>query len=79
MHDLLEKIAGFTMVLLLPIVVVGGALATLFAIGALFDALDHPDEVRGRIEAAFRRPPKAPRLAGPGHYYRPYWSGSSEG
>jgi hypothetical protein len=33
-----------------------GGLVTLFAVGALFDALDHPSEVRGRIDAAFRRP-----------------------
>jgi len=41
----------------------------------LFDALDHPQEVRGRIEGAFRRPPRPARMAGPDHYYQPYWSG----
>jgi hypothetical protein len=75
MPDLLEKIGGFALILLLPLVVVGGALVTLFAVGALFDALDHPKEVRGRIEAAFQRPPRPPRMAGPDHYYQPYWSG----
>jgi hypothetical protein len=75
MADLLEKVAGFSLILFLPLVIIGGALVTLFAVGALFDALDHPGEVRGRIEAAFRRPPKPPRMAGPGHYYQPYWSG----
>jgi len=77
MPDLLERAAGFSLVLLLPFVVVGGALLTLFAVGALFDALDHPNEVRGRIDAAFRRPPKPARMAGPGHYYQPYWQGPS--
>ena len=75
MGEILETAGGFLLVLLLPFVVIGGALLTLFAVGALFDALDHPDDVRTRIEAAFRRPPRAPRLAGPEHYYRPYWSG----
>lgn len=64
----------FLFILLVPVVVVAGALATLFGVGALFDALDHPDELRGRIEAAFRRPPRPPKEAGPEHYYRPYWS-----
>jgi hypothetical protein len=77
MPEFLETIAGFALILLLPLVIIGGALVTLFAVGALFDALDHPSDVRTRIEAAFRRPPKPPRMAGPGHYYRPYWSGGS--
>jgi hypothetical protein len=77
MPDLLERAAGFSLILLLPFIVVAGALLTLFAVGALFDALDHPTEVRGRIDAAFRRPPKPARMAGPGHYYRPYWLGRS--
>jgi hypothetical protein len=77
MPDLLERAAGFSLILLLPFVVVGGALLTLFAVGALFDALDHPNEVRGRIDAAFRRPPRPARMAGPDHYYQPYWSSRS--
>ena len=77
MGEILEKAAGFLLVLLLPLVLVGGALVTLFAIGALFDALEHPEDVRRRVEAAFRRPPRPARLAGPDHYYRPYWSGRS--
>jgi len=74
MPDLLEKSFGFALILLLPLVVIGGALVTLFAVGALFDALDHPQEVRGRIEGAFRRPPRPSRMAGADHYYQPYWS-----
>jgi hypothetical protein len=75
MPDLLEKAVGFALILLLPLVVIAGALVTLFGVGALFDALDHPSEVRGRIEAAFRRPLRPSRMAGPDHYYQPYWSG----
>jgi hypothetical protein len=75
MPEILEAAIGFLLILLLPFVVIGGGLVTLFAVGALFDALDHPQDLRGRVEAAFRRPPREPRLAGPGHYYRPYWAG----
>jgi hypothetical protein len=75
MADLLEKALGFALILFLPLVVIGGALVSLFAVGALFDALDHPREVRGRIEAAFRRPPPPARMTAPDHYYQPYWSG----
>jgi hypothetical protein len=77
MPDLLEKTFGFALILLLPLVIIGGGLFTLFAVGALFDALDHPKEVRGRIDALFRRPPRPARLAGPDHYYQPYWSSRS--
>jgi hypothetical protein len=63
----------FAFILLVPLVVVGGAVATLFAVGALFDAAEHPDEVRARIEGAFRRPPKAARETAPDHYYVPHW------
>lgn len=58
-----------------PIAAVAGGLVSLFAVGALFDALDHPEELKQRIEAAFRRPPKAPRGIGKDHYYRPFWVG----
>jgi hypothetical protein len=75
MADLLANVLGFGFILLLPLVVIAGAVVTLFAVGALFDALDHPQELRGRIDAAFRRPPRPPRMTGPDHYYQPYWSG----
>lgn len=77
MPEVLEKVAGFLLILLLPFVVIGGGLLTLFAVGALFDALEHPQEVRGRIDGLFRQPPKPARMAGPEHYYQPYWSGRS--
>ena len=49
--------------------------AGLFAVGALFEALEEPEGLRSRIEGAFR--PAAPpvRMSGPKHYYRPYWLG----
>ena len=75
MPDHMEKALGFGLILLLPLVVIGGGLVTLFAVGALFDALDHPSEVRTRIDALFRRPPAPARMTKPDHYYQPYWSG----
>jgi hypothetical protein len=55
---------------------VAAVVVGLFATGALFDALEHPEDLRGRIEGIFRRPVKAPKLAGEDHYYRPYWTQS---
>lgn len=71
----MESIVGFAFVLLLPLVIVGGAVVTLFAIGALFDALENPGELKTRIEGLFRRPPKASQPAPADHYYKPYWAG----
>ncbi len=68
-----RAIIQFAFILLVPLVVVGGALAGLFAIGALFDTLEHPEVLRQRIESAFRRPPRPPRETAPDHYYRPHW------
>ncbi len=64
----------FLFIVALPLVVVAGGLVSLFAVGALFDALENPGALRGRIEGAFRRPPKAPKPPGSDHYYRPYWA-----
>lgn len=66
----------FLFILAVPLVLVAGAVVTLFAVGALFDALEHPDALRGRIEGVFRRPLKAPKLADKDHYYQPYWKQS---
>ncbi|PYQ26026.1 MAG: hypothetical protein DMF81_00650 [Acidobacteria bacterium] len=68
-----ETAVGFLFILLVPLVLVGGGLVTLFAVGALFDALENPGELRSRIEGAFRRPPREPKAPGPDHYYRPHW------
>jgi hypothetical protein len=67
----------FLFIVLVPVVLVAGALVSLFAVGALFDALDHPGELRGRIEGAFRRPPAAPQPPDAEHYYKPYWAKQS--
>ena len=69
------SVLQFLFIVAVPIAAVAGGLVSLFAVGALFDALDHPEELQQRIEAAFRRPPKAPRNIGKDHYYRPFWVG----
>jgi hypothetical protein len=69
----------FLFIVLVPLVVVAGGLASLFAVGALFDALEHPADVQTRIEGLFHRPPRPPRTPGPDHYYQPYWSPQEPG
>jgi hypothetical protein len=69
----MEKIAEFLFIVALPLVLVGGGLVTFFAVGAFFEAVEEPAELGRRIEAAFRRPPKAPQPIGPDHYYHQYW------
>ena len=69
-YSLLE----FLFIVAVPIGAVLGGLVSLFAVGALFDALENPGDLRGRIEGVFRRPPKPPRPTDSDHYYRPYWS-----
>lgn len=64
----------FLFVVVVPLVVVAGGLATLFAIGALFDALDNPEQLRPRLQAIFRHKPVPAAPPGKDHYYRPYWS-----
>ena len=73
----MADIVQFLFVVLVPLVVVAGALATLFGVGALFDALEHPENIRQRVEKAFRRPPKPAKAPDRDHYYRPHWE--SEG
>ena len=68
------RLFEFLFIVVLPFVVVAGALVSLFAVGALFDVLENPGDLRSRIEGAFRRPPKAPRPPGSDHYYKPYWA-----
>jgi len=69
----MSAVIEFLFILVVPLVIVGGGLVTLFAVGALFEALENPGELKGRMESAFRRPPKDPKATGPGHYYKPYW------
>jgi hypothetical protein len=73
MNEASQAIVQFAFILFIPLLVVGGGLVTLFAVGALFDALENPGELKDRLDRAFRRPPKDPKAPGPGHYYKPYW------
>jgi hypothetical protein len=61
-------------ILAVPLVVVAGAVVSLYAVGALFLVLENPGALTERIESAFRRPLKPPKTAGKDHYYRPYWA-----
>lgn len=67
----------FAFIVIVPLLAVAGALAGLFAVGALFDALDNPDELRPRLQALFRTPQRPPQPPPADHYYRPYWAGRS--
>jgi hypothetical protein len=68
-----EAVLQFLFILILPLIVVAAVIGGLFAVGALFDALENPENLRARVEGAFRRPPKAARATAENHYYRPYW------
>ena len=70
----MERLIEFLFIVIVPLVAVAGGLVSLFAIGALFEALENPDQLRGRIEGAFRRPPAPPKPTDDKHYYRPYWA-----
>jgi len=69
----MSAVIEFLFILMIPLVVVVGGLVSLFAVGALFDALENPAEVSRMIEASFRRPPRAARATAADHYYQPYW------
>jgi hypothetical protein len=69
----------FLFIVLVPFVVVGGGIVSLFALGALFDALENPGDLRQRVDGLFRRPQAAPRPLGADHYYQPYWKPSEPG
>jgi hypothetical protein len=71
----MKEAAAFAFIVVLPLILVGGGLLTLFAVGALFDALENPQALRSRIEGAFRPAARAARTPGPDHYYRPHWLG----
>ena len=63
----------FLFILLVPVVLVIGGLVSLFAVGALFDALENPEDLQRRVEGLFRQPLRAPRPLSPKHYYQPHW------
>jgi hypothetical protein len=69
----MESLFQFLFIVAVPIVLVVGGLASLFAVGALFDAMENPDELRVRIEGAFRQPAAQARQTASDHYYQPHW------
>ena len=69
----MTSLVQFLFILLVPIVLVVGGLASLFAVGALFDALDNPQDLQRRVEGLFRQPPREPRPLSSRHYYQPHW------
>ena len=66
----------FLFIVIVPLVIVAGGLASLFAVGALFDALENPGDLRQRIDGLFHRPPPPTKPLGAYHYYQPYWKAS---
>jgi hypothetical protein len=72
----MAQLFQFAFIVLVPVVLVAGGLVSLFLLGAVFDALEHPDELRGRIESAFRAGPIVAKGPGKDHYYQPYWEGA---
>jgi len=69
----METAFQFFFIVLVPLVLVAGGLVSLFAIGALFDAMENPGDLRQRVDGMFMRPQAAPKPLGPDHYYQPYW------
>jgi hypothetical protein len=75
----MTRLVEFAFILAVPLAVVAGVILGLFATGALFNALDHPEQLRQQVDAAFRRPPAAPRSPGRSHYYKPFWASRRAG
>ena len=73
MSETPSAIVEFAFILIIPLILVVGGLVTLFAVGALFEALENPGELKSRVENAFRRSPRDPKATGPDHYYQPFW------
>ena len=69
MLDLIQ----FAFIVAVPLVVVAAGLVGLFAVGALFDALENPEGLGRRITGIFNPPAKPAKAPGKDHYYRPYW------
>jgi len=61
------------MSLSIVLLVVAGAILLLVVAAAAL-VLRNPDASKRRVEALFRRTPKAPKTPDAKHYYRPYWS-----
>jgi hypothetical protein len=69
----MTEILPFLFIVAVPIVLAAGALISLFLVGAVLEALEHPEELSARIESAFRRPARAPKPTSDEHYYKAYW------
>jgi len=69
----LATAAEFLFIVAVPLLIVGGTVAGLFALGALFDFLEHPEETRARVEGLFRRPPAPAHPPDKGHFYQAHW------
>jgi hypothetical protein len=69
----MSQILQFAFIVLVPLALVAGGLVSLLAIGALFDASEHPGELKGRIDGLFRQPARPPKPTDKKHYYKPYW------
>ena len=65
--------AQFLFIVLVPLLIVAGTVAGLFALGALFDLLENPENVKARVEGLFRRPPPPARGTDKGHFYQAHW------
>jgi hypothetical protein len=59
---------------MLTLVLIAAGAAGLALLLLAFWVLRDPAAAQRRVQAAFRRPPRAPKTAGREHYYRPYWS-----
>jgi hypothetical protein len=69
----MSQILQFAFIVLVPLALLAGGLVSLFAIGAFFDASEHPGELKGRIDGLFRQRARPPRATDRKHYYKPYW------
>jgi hypothetical protein len=67
------QLVEFAFIVAVPLLLVGAGLVGLFAVGALFDALEDPQGLARRIDGIFRRPAKPAKAAGKDHYYQPFW------
>lgn len=63
----------FAFIVAVPLLLVGAGLVGLFAVGALFDALEDPEGLARRIDGIFRPTAKPAKAPGKDHYYRPFW------
>lgn len=69
----MTTVLQFAFIVLVPLLIVGGVVVGLFAVGALFDVLENPGDTRQRIENLFRRPAAPARPPRANHFYRVYW------